>query len=851
MLPSSIADVDAEVATARPSPVPLRTPHGKVPPDTCFHCGEPNPRSPQWHAVLDGTDRRFCCAGCLAITQTICLSGLDQFYRHRISSGAWLSDPDDDPSERDAGAAEAAGLVITLDGELCEASLLLEGIRCAACTWLVERYLERRPGVEDVRVNFATRRASVRWNARETTLAEVLRAIAAIGYRGHPYDPDRREALMQRERRSLLLRTGIALLFSMQVMMLALPAYFSVDGVEAEFATLMGWASLVLTLPVIAYSATPFFKGALRDLAMRRAGMDVPVALGIGGAFVASAWATLSGSGAVYYDSVTMFVALLLVARLFEQRARQKAGDAIEAIAHDVPAAVLRLPDYPDAQRRETVAVASLRVGDHLCVPAGATVPADGEVVDGRSSVEEALLTGESWPRAKTPGDTVLAGSINGGSPLIVRVSAAGQGTALAALTRLVERASNTRPRVARLADKVAAGFVAALLVLAGGAGLVWWYLDPSRALAVTFAILVVSCPCALSLATPAALASAAASMGRRQILAVRADALETLSRVTHVVLDKTGTLTTGRVELISLAPLGAHDAAQCLAIASALQLGVSHPIAAALRARVEPSFLARDVVAVAGHGVEGTIAGRRYRCGRPEWVGEMHEAPIPASVRQSAADETPVALGDADGWLAWLTFGDTLRPSAAALVASLKRMGIAVSLVSGDRWHTVRQVADAVGIADFRANARPEEKRAIVASLQRQGAIVAMVGDGINDAPSLAQANVSLALGSAASLTQWTADVVALGDDLSRIADAFTGSRRVFRVIRQNLAWALVYNLIAIPLAAVGYLTPFAAALGMSLSSVLVVGNALRLLGDHRAVAVRATRAVPAIPAR
>ncbi|HEX9277102.1 MAG TPA: heavy metal translocating P-type ATPase [Casimicrobiaceae bacterium] len=808
---------------------------------TCFHCGQLNPPTSHWYAVSDGVERRFCCAGCLGIAQAIRAAGLDQFYRRRDASGGRPPKvAGDDEATRQGDAAEAAGLVVQLDRDLRETALLLEGIHCAACVWLIETYLRRHPGVVAVSVNFATRRARVQWNSRQTQLSALLRAVVAIGYRAYPYDPARREALVRREGRALLARTALALLAMMQVMMFAVPGYISVDGIEPKYRTLLDWASLVLTLPVVLYSASPFLVGALRDLRLRRLGMDVPVTLGVAVAFVASAWATVTGSGAVYYDSVTMFVALLLVARWVELRARVRAGDAIESIAHDLPETAERLTDYPRTTRAETAPASRLRSGDWIRIAAGAPIPADGDVVEGRSHVEEAVLTGESWPQAKAPGSTVLAGSINRESPLIVRVTAAGAETALAALGRLVERAGNERPRVARLADRVAAWFVAALLGIAAATGLVWWQLEPARALAVTLAVLVVSCPCALSLATPAALAAAVGALGRRCILAVRSDALETLSRVTHVVLDKTGTLTTGRVQLIRVEPLAGYGRAACVALAAALEQGSEHPIARALRAAAAGEVDARDVAATPGSGVEGTINGRRYRLGRSEWVAGLHGQALPATA--VAADAIAVALGNESGWLASFSFGDTLRPGARSLVADLRGMGIVVSLLSGDRIATVRHVAQAVGIDEYCGDARPEDKRTLIAELQDKGAVVAMVGDGINDAPSLAQANVSLALGSAATLAQWTADVVVLGDDLPRIGEAIARARWTFRVIRQNLAWAFVYNLIAIPLAATGYLTPLAAALGMSASSLLVVANALRLLRGRRALDAAAT---------
>jgi Cu2+-exporting ATPase len=812
----------------------------------CFHCGRPNPRAPRWQASFDGIERSFCCAGCLGIARAIRAAGLQDFYRHReAAAGAAAGDAgSDEDCARDADRAEAAGLVMRLEGDLREASLLVEGMHCGSCLWLIERYLARQPGMTCTSVNLATRRARVRWDAGRATLADALRALTAIGYRARPYDPARREEAMRRESRALLRRAALALLAMMQVMMFAVPAYVSDAGVEPEYRTLFDWASLLLSLPVVLYSASPFFAGAWRDLRRLRLGMDVPVALGIAGAFAASAWSTLSGEGVVYYDSLTMFVALLLVARLFEFRARRSAGDAIEAFAHELPPTAERLHDAAP-ERTETVAAHNLRPGDRIRIAAGAPVPADGEIVSGRSSVEESVLTGESRPRTRTVGDRVLAGSINRESPLVVRVDAAGEATTLAALARLVERAAGERPRLARIADRVAAWFVAGLLAIAAATAAAWWPAGPAQALLVTLAVLVVSCPCALSLATPVALAAAAGAAGRRRVFTVRAGAAESLARVTHVVFDKTGTLTQGRLSLAGVVPLASEDGAACVALAAALEGGSAHPIAQALRGAAPSAPTASDIVASPGNGVEGVVGTRRCRIGRPAWVAAMHGRPPPAAANRVPPDAVEIALGDATGWLAWFTFADALRPGARELVTMLQSMGIAVSLLSGDRSATVRHVAHAAGIATQRGDAQPEDKRAAIAALQRDGAIVAMVGDGVNDAPSLAQANVSLAFGSASALTRWTADVVVLDDDLAQIAEAIARARRTDRVIRQNLAWAFAYNALAIPLAATGQLTPLAAAIGMSLSSLLVVANAARLLRE------RASPARDTIPAR
>ncbi len=809
----------------------------------CFHCGNPNPDPTPWRVELAGAPRYFCCGGCVAIAQTIHAAGLDAFYDRRTRP---TDKPESDLQARDEwshwdDAAAQAGFVRGADGGKHEVSLLLEGIHCGACIWLIESWLARQPGVAQASVNFATRRARVVWDPAQARLSDLLRAVVAIGYHAYPYDPARRESQLRRESRALLLRLAVALLAMMQVMMFALPAYITIDGIEPAHRRLLEWASLTLTLPALFYSAAPFFRGAWRDLKHLRPGMDVPVALGLVAAFAGSTWATFRGEGVVYYDSVTMFIALLLCARYVEFVARRRAGDAVEIVARARPATAERLLAWPSQQASESIGAASLVAGDLVRVRPGAVMPADGRVVEGYGNVEEAILTGESRPHGKKPGDAVLAGSVVRDGALIVCVTAAGEATRLAGVERLTERAAGERPRVARVADRIAAWFVAVLLAFAAITALVWWQLDAPRALAVTFAVLVVSCPCALSLATPAVLAAATGALSRRQVVVARGDALETLARVTHVVFDKTGTLTTGRVALRDVRPLGAATGAEAMTLATALEASSEHPLARAFcDAAADGTALpaVRDVAIFPGSGLEGTIGNRRVRIGRPQFVADLSGQPLPADETRVGPGMTEVALGDGDGLIALFELGDALRPGTAALVARLKSIGITPLLLSGDRAATVAFVANRLGITAPRGDAQPEDKREAIARLQASGAVVAMVGDGINDAPSLAQAQVSMSLGSATPLAQWTADVVVLSDDLARIADTIVHARRTFRIVRQNLAWAFVYNLVAIPAAAFGHVTPLVAALGMSASSLLVVGNALRMaqMRDGRA---------------
>jgi Cu2+-exporting ATPase len=839
-------------------PAPLREAVPGVAPGAgnaglCYHCGATNPRRGRWHEVVNGAPRDFCCAGCLAVAQTIDAAGLAGFYANRVEAPLTPGAVDADEWTRWDDAAAMAGLVRDLDPERREAALLLEGVTCGACVWLIESWLARQPGVREVSVNLANRRARVVWDPGRTRFSSVLRAVAAIGYRAYPYDPARREALARRERRALLLRMAVAVLATMQVMMFALPAYVTSEGVAPAQQRLLDWAGFVLTLPALAYSAAPFFHGAWRGIQRRRPGMDVPVALGIAAAFAASTFATFTGRGTVYYDSVTMFIALLLVARYLELVARQKAGAAIEDVARARPAVAERAGRWPASAATETVAAAALAPGDVVLVRPGAVVPADGEVLEGRSHVDEAMLTGESLPALRAPGDAVLAGGVNRDSPLIVSVRAAGEATRLAAVLRLVERTACERPAVARLADRVAGWFVAALLLLALATVVVWWQIDPARALPVTVALLVVSCPCALSLATPAALAAAAGSLARAQVVFARSDALETLGRVTHVVLDKTGTLTEGRLRLAACETAGTITREDALALAAALEARSEHPLAAALaEAGPAPGAgpVVQDLRQTPGDGVEGTMGGVRTRVGRPEFVAAL-SGPMPAALRafcDRAADAGAlVALGDEVEWHAVFGFSDTLRAGTPRLIAELRDLGITPVLLSGDRMASVARVAQALSIADARGDLRPEDKRDAIAALQAAGAVVAMMGDGINDAPALAQAQVSISLGTATPLAQHTADVVILSDRVEEAATALRVARRTLSVIRQNLAWATVYNAVAIPAAAFGFVTPLVAAAGMSASSLVVVVNALRLVRvRRRGVPLGALRSAP-----
>lgn len=802
----------------------------------CYHCGLPIPPQTRHYVAINGVSRRMCCTGCEAVAESIVANGLTDYYRHRDAMPENRREAL--PTElQDLGLFDhpdfQKSFVRPIGEHEREAALILEGITCAACVWLNEQHVARQPGVSGIEVNYATRRARVRWDEQRIHLSQILGAIQAIGYRAYPYDAERSEQIAARERRSALWRLFVAGFGMMQVMMYAVPAYMAGEGeMTADIELLLRWASLVLTLPVVLYSAAPFFGRALRDVKLRRLGMDVPVALGVGAAFLASCWATISGAGEVYFDSVTMFVFFLLCGRYLEMLARQKAIRGVEEMGKVLPAFAERLADWP-APAGERVPVSQLGPGDVVRIRPGEVIPADGVVVEGASEANEALLTGEARPVAKGVGSAVTGGSINMASPLCVRLEHVGDSTRLAAIRRLMERAAAEKPRVVEQADRVAAWFIVALLILAVVTAVAWYVVDPSRALWVFVSVLVVSCPCALSLATPAALTVATDALARIGVLVTRGHAIESLARTRHFVFDKTGTLTLGRMVLDQVMPAAGVDGEVALGVAAALEQGSEHAIAAGLMARVRGRALPQvgGLVATTGRGVEGWVDGRRTRIGRADFVAELVGKDLPAPFQAlENGGGTVVVLGVEGAWLAAFRLADGLRAESAGLVAFLRRRGCQVSILSGDGPGAVAEVATQLAVTDYRAALSPQGKHEALTGLQAGGAIVAMVGDGVNDAPVLAQAQVSIAMGGGTDLARNQADIVLLREDFAALERGVELAAKTVRITRQNLWWAFAYNFTAIPLAMLGWVTPWMAGIGMSASSLLVVLNALRL---------------------
>lgn len=794
-----------------------------APATACFHCGDAVPRGVHLVVEIDGSARPMCCAGCQAAAETIAGHGLTAFYAQRTRAAARPSAeaPDLDAYD-DAALLEACPL--GADGRR-DAHLVLEGMRCAACAWLVESSASRLPGVSEVSVNLVNGQASLRFDPTRTRLSELLEAIWALGYRAYPYDPRRQQAGLERERRDYLRRLGVAGLFGMQVMMVATALWFdpTASGL-GRYLDALNWLNLVTTLPIVGYAAVPFYRGAWRALRARHLGMDVPVTLGIVLAFLGSAWHTVTG-GATYFDSVAMFVTLLLTARFLELVMKQRASSLLDHATRIVPAYVDRL----DGTVATRIAARELVAGDRVLIKPGATLPIDGIVRAGRSNCDESMLTGESVPVPRGVGDPVLSGSVNIDSPLEIEVTAVGSGAFMARIADLVARAAAGKPRLTQLAGRLAGWFVGVVLVVALGGALWHGLVLDGPWLAVMIAVLVISCPCALALATPAALTAASGALLERGIAVLRTGALEDLVAVTHVVFDKTGTLTTGRLALETvITHIG--DEAQWRQVVAALEAGSEHPLAQALRAAAGegPRLLASDIVNTPGAGIEGTVDGRRYTLGSRAFVaGRLADARPPGSDDGLMQE----ALLAADGvLLAEFRLRDTLRPDAVTTIAALRDAGLQLALFSGDRPEVVTRIGAELGIEDARGGMKPADKLAALEALQAGGAVVAVVGDGINDAPMLAHAALSFAVANAAEHAKLNADLVALRDDIGGVATAFAVARRTRRVMRQNLWWALGYNALALPLALAGFVAPWFAAFCMSASSLVVTLNAARL---------------------
>ncbi|WP_353239205.1 cation-translocating P-type ATPase [Limnohabitans sp.] len=718
-------------------------------------------------------------------------------------------------------------------------SVVFEGMHCAACAITLEDALRAVPGVLSVQISGASHRGQIVWSSELTRPSEWMRSVDRYGYKALPANDAHAHALRSDEARRMVWRWSVSAMCMMQVMMYATPAYLSDPGdIAPESMHLLRWASWVLSLPVIFFSCAPFLKNAWRDLRDRQISMDLPVALGMVVTFVVSTLGTFEPHGPfgaeVFFDSFTMFVFFLLTGRWLELRMRDRTAGALEAVLNRLPESVRKR--QPDGSW-VLMSVRRLQVGDVIEVLPGEAFAADGLVLSGLAQVDEALLTGESRPLPRKAGDRVIAGSHNLSGTLQVEIEQIGASTRYAQIVSLMESAAVSKPAMALMVDRWAKPFLLAVMLAAFGAAAFWWPTDPAHAVMVAVAVLIVTCPCALSLATPAAMLATAGAIARSGVLVRRLSALQNLAGIDTVIFDKTGTLTRDAFEVVRIHTRSGVSEAQALEWAGSLARHSLHPVSRALWSRARrqaeaegrlpalEGLTAHEVSEQAGQGVQGALKSP----GQDDMLFRLGSAAFCAAPPR-ASHHLQVSLADASGWMASFELAEKVRPEAARVVHQLNQLGLRLKVLSGDGQAAVNQVAQAVGISDAQGGCSPQHKLKALQALQAQGHKVAMVGDGLNDGPVLAGADVSFALGQAVPLAQSKSDFVLMGGQLDVLVSTLQRSRQTLRIVRQNLWWSVIYNAACVPLAVVGWLPAWAAGLGMALSSLGVVLNALRL---------------------
>jgi Cu2+-exporting ATPase len=804
----------------------------------CYHCGLNVPENAHFPVTIDGQSRSMCCPGCQAVAMAIVDGGLENFYQFRTQTNRKADLSSTDFSIYDLPEVQSS-FVIPFTAETRQASLLLEGLSCAACSWLIETHLKKNPAVKSVSVNVTTHRTTLVWQS-DYPLSVLLKSLAGIGYQARPATDEQQQELIKKENRLALFRIGVAGFGSMQAMMVAVGLYAGATGFWMDF---LRWLSLLVATPVVFFSAKPFFQNAVRSLQQKHLIMDVPVALAIGLAYLASVFATVTGTGEVYFESVSMFTFFLLLGRYVELRARHKNRLAFSNLAQLMPLTACCIRN----QKEECLPVSALKVGDQVLVKSGETFPCDGLVLEGNSSVVESLLTGESQAVSKSIGDLVIAGTLNHHSALKIQVTAVGADTQLSAIEKLATQAAEDKPNQLVMADRIARFFIARLLIFCVLVMGFWLWYQPERAFWITLSVLVVTCPCALSLSIPAALSAATANLRKRGFLVTRGHVIETLTKINRVIFDKTGTLTQGQfaVKQVRLLVNESHALAsreRVLSIAAALEQNSNHPLASAFYSW-SGKYTAINAQQITAEGVEAVVEmedenqqaftqtdlfktqKKYFRLGRMEFAKSgTDQLDLPDD------QHTWLLLSNQQENIAWIGLQDELRPDAKQLIQDLLKQNIAVELISGDNPAVVSRVANELGIKEWMAEAKPEDKLSQLKKRQADGDKVLMLGDGINDIPVLSGADVSVAMAAASDLAQTRADALLLNNHLRVITQALAVARDAQKIMKQNLRYSLIYNLLALPLAAAGWVPPWLAAIGMTLSSLIVIFNALRL---------------------
>ena len=787
-------------------------------PEKCFHCGLQIAPQFNYHANVLGKRQCFCCPGCSAVAEAIVNNGLEDYYHYRSEFAEKAPENEDDLFQKLKIFDDDSILqeFVECSDDASEIQLTISGINCAACGWLIEKQLSKLAGIVRVGVNVSARRASVTWNTQQLKLSQILSHIEKIGYHARPFQPEHHEVIFKQENKAFLKRLGLAGLMTMQVMMLNIGAFFDLFGhIDPQTKQYFNWLSLFLTTPVMLYSASEFYTSAMRGLRARTVNMDMPITVALAITYVSGVFATAQNTGQTYFESLCMLVFLLLISRYLEHSARYKAAQTSANMLEYMPTTATLI----DADVLLPVLAKSLKVNQLVLVKAGELVPVDGIITHGQSQLDQAMLTGEFDLVSRLPGDQVLAGSLNQLGTLTVKVTASLQHSTLNQISQLQTQAMSTKPRIAGLADVFSQYFVIAVLLIACVSYVVWLQIDPSEALWVMVAVLIATCPCALGLATPSALSCAIANLNSKGVLLKRGDALEQLTLVDWIGLDKTGTLTEGKFTLTQCINPSDQPDHLFFELASSIEQFSSHPIAQAFK-HYECTHTVTDFKSEMGKGVSGFIEGSLYKLGAASFL----DFAVPDSMHNCN-----VFLQSETGLLCGFLLTDKLRPLGNTLINSLKPCSI--NLISGDIAPIVKSVAKELNIEDWLAEQSPQDKLQVIKEAQANQHVVLMVGDGINDGPVLAQADVSITLGAGSDLAKSSADIVLLDNDLIKLQVIFDIAARCKTTIKQNIGWAIGYNLLILPLAVMGLLSPWMAVLGMSVSSLIVVVNSTRLL--------------------
>ncbi|MFO7593881.1 MAG: heavy metal translocating P-type ATPase [Pseudomonadota bacterium] len=805
----------------------------------CFHCGLPLPPNERYVEEIDGENRDFCCIGCQSVCRVIYEAGLEGFYQ-RTPEGTLLAPPPEPP--QDVGLYdldEVQEEFIREVGEEREIHLLVEGIHCAACVWLIERTLHQMPGVVSAQVNLSGKRLLLRWDNSRIKLSEAIRRLGQIGYTAVPFDPEAAEGAIKKQNRALLFRMAFAGFAMMNLLWISIALYTGADTADGgQFLGLFQWLGFGLATPTLLYSGWPFFKGAWTGLRNRHLTMDLPIVIGATTTYLYSVYVTLSDTtvGEVYFDTVVNFLFVILVGRYLEAMSKRHAVAATQRLMDLQPRVAIVLTDNME----KVTSIRSVKPDQQVLVKAGNKIPVDGVIEEGRSSVDESMLSGESEPISKGRGDSVSAGTFNVSSALTIRVTGTLQNTSLGRIIALVEEAQASKAPIQCMADRIVPWFVLATLLLAS-ITFAWWIgSDFELALMAATSVLIITCPCAFGLATPMSIAVASGQGARHGILVKNGAVLETLSRINHVVFDKTGTLTTGKMRLQQVIPSAEINEDELLRRVAVVERYSEHNIARAIveaaeeRRLLDSGKTPDEFEGVPGSGVRARVGENRVVVGTAKWLQTNGIELDPAlSARTTELEEQAYSCVHVamDGrYAGLLAIADVLRPDAAALVQNLRRDGIRMTLLSGDRKRVAEAVAAQLGGMDVIAEVLPQDKDRVILELQEQGEKVAMVGDGVNDAPALIRADVGIAIGSGTEVSVESADIVLMSDELEKVRLAAALSRRTLRTIRQNIGISFTYNIIMVPLAMMAFITPLVAAISMPISSLLVIGNAARI---------------------